>query len=46
MVEGLPNVESVSDRRTQILLETLDSDGGGDIDFAEFLSFWNAYTFD
>jgi hypothetical protein len=30
----------------EMLLTTLDKDGGGDIDFGEFVSFWNSTTFD
>ena len=30
----------------EMLLTTLDEDGGGDIDFGEFVSFWNNTTFD
>ena len=33
-------------KELQSLLETLDKDGGGDIDFAEFRAFWNKYCFD
>jgi hypothetical protein len=32
-------------RGGQALLDALDSDGGGDIDVAEFRAFWNAYNF-
>ena len=28
------------------LLERLDEDGGGDIDFEEFRRFWDEYVFD
>ncbi len=36
----------LSPSELEMLLATLDKDGGGDVDFGEFESFWNSTSFD
>ena len=36
----------LSPSELEMLLTTLDEDGGGTIDFSEFESFWNSTSFD